>query len=241
MIVKSVQQEESSMAHLNDLIKDIVENGVDSHIENASKITKLTADIADRKDAITAQYTKIGETYFKLHADDSEGELAEQIAVVKENEQAIKEDKLKIGKMMGLTFCEECGEQVDEDDLYCNNCGAKMPVKLLPGMELCPHCNKAVKAGIHFCTNCGKPMIEEKKPPVKVCPSCGFTTEDMNKIFCDKCNRRLECDGEEPEEKKKKKAKVATKKVCPACGFSVYDAETMFCKKCNRRLVEKNA
>ena len=197
------------MAHLNDLIKDIVENGVDSHIENASKITKLTADIADRKDAITAQYTKIGETYFKLHADDSEGELVEQIAVVKKNEQAIKEDKLKIGKMMGLTFCEECGEQVDEDYLYCNNCGA--------------------------------PMIEEKKPPVKVCPSCGFTTEDMNKIFCDKCNRRLECDGEEPEEKKKKKAKVATKKVCPACGFSVYDAETMFCKKCNRRLVEKNA
>ena len=229
------------MAHLNDLIKDIVENGVDSHIENASKITKLTADIADRKDAITAQYTKIGETYFKLHADDSEGELAEQIAVVKENEQAIKEDKLKIGKMMGLTFCEECGEQVDEDDLYCNNCGAKMPVKLMPGMVLCKNCNKAVREGIKFCTNCGHSMLEEEKPKaLKECTNCGFTTNDPDKMFCDDCGRRLVMEGGDPIEEEKEVVKEPTRKVCTNCGFTIFDAETMFCNDCGRRLVEES-
>ena len=224
------------MAHLNDLINDIMENGVGAYVEKAAEITKLTTDITDREEAITEQYTKMGEAYYKLHANDSEGELSEQIAAIKKNEEAIKEDKLKIGRLTGLTFCEECGEQVDEDDLYCNNCGAKMPVKLLPGMVLCPHCNKAVKEGIHFCTNCGKPMVEEKKAPVKTCPSCGFTTEDMSKIFCDKCNRRLETEGGEPEEEKAAEAKVPVKKVCPACGFTIFDAETLFCEKCNRRL-----
>lgn len=231
------------MAHLDELITDLVteiREGGAAKIANANEIKQAFNAIDEEKAAIEAEYTKIGEAYCRTHADDAEGELGEMVQNVKASEQAIKDNKMKIGNLMGLTFCESCGEQVDEDDLYCNNCGAKMPVKVLPGMVLCPHCNKAVREGIRFCTNCGKPMEEEDKPPVKVCPACGFTTEDMDKMFCDNCNRRLIAEGVDPEEEEKPEDKKPTHKVCPACGFKIFDADTMFCEKCNRRLVEES-
>ena len=226
------------MAHLDVFVKEIIINGVKPKAHE-SEILQLTDTIKAEKAAITEKYTEIGEAYYRAHSDDAEELLAEQVQSIKDSEQKIKESKLKIGSLMGLTFCESCGEQVDEDDLYCNNCGAKMPVKVLPGMVLCPHCNKAVKEGIRFCSNCGKPMEEEEKKPIKVCPCCGYTTEDMDQIFCEKCNRRLEAEGVDPEEEAKPEEKVPVKKVCPNCGFKIFDAETMFCKKCNRRLVEE--
>lgn len=231
------------MAHLEEYIENVFnelkESGA-STIANAKEIKKAFEAIDTENAAIQEDYTKIGEAYCRIHGDETEGELGEMVQKVKASEKAIKDNKMKIGSLMGLTFCESCGEQVDEDDLYCNNCGAKMPVKVLPGMVLCPHCNKAVKEGIRFCSNCGKPMEEEEKPPVKVCPGCGFTTEDMSKDFCDKCNRRLVAEGVDPEEEEKPEDKVPTHKVCPACGFKIFDADTMFCEKCNRRLVEES-
>lgn len=226
------------MAHLDDFVKEIIINGVKSKAHE-SEILELTDTIKAEKAAIKEKYTEIGEAYYNAHSDDAEELLAEQVQSIKDSEQKIKESKLKIGSVMGLTFCEACGEQVDEDDLYCNNCGAKMPVKVLPGMVLCPHCNKAVKEGIRFCSNCGKPMEEEEQKPRKVCPCCGYTTEDMDQIFCEKCNRRMEAEGVDPEEEAKPEEKVPVKKVCPNCGFKIFDAETMFCEKCNRRLVEE--
>lgn len=228
------------MAHLEELIKSVID-GVAEKTANQAEINKLTQVIFDEEKSIQKDYLEIGELYYKQNSDNTEGELGEKVAKVNESNKKIKESKMKIGSLMGYTFCECCGEQVDEDDLYCNNCGAKMPVKLLPGMELCPHCNKAVRAGIRFCTNCGKPMQEEEKPKVKECPSCGFTTEDLDMVFCEKCNRRLVMEGGEEEEATVVEEKLPVHKVCPACGFKIFDADTMFCEKCNRRLVEDEA
>ena len=167
------------MPQLEELVKDVIEKRIAANAAHEAEITQLTKVIAGEQKEIENDYAKIGELYYKQNSDKTEGELGEMVAKVNESNKKIKDSKMKIGTLMGYTFCETCGEQVDEDDLYCNNCGAKMPVKVLPGMELCPHCNKAVRAGIRFCTNCGKPMQEEEKPKVKECPSCGFTTEDL--------------------------------------------------------------
>ena len=230
-----------TMPHLEELVKDVIEKRIAANAAHEAEITQLTKVIAGEQKEIENDYAKIGELYYKQNSDKTEGELGEMVAKVNESNEKIKDSKMKIGTLMGYTFCETCGEQVDEDDLYCNNCGAKMPVKVLPGMELCPHCNKAVRAGIRFCTNCGKPMQEEEKPKVKECPSCGFTTEDLDMVFCEKCNRRLVMEGGDPEEETVEVEKQPTHKVCPACGFKIFDAETMFCEKCNRRLVEEGS
>ena len=226
------------MPFLNDLIKSVISEGAAEKLSNAAEISDLTKVISDEETSIEQDYYEIGKLYYEQNSDKTDGELGELVSKVNASNKKIKESKLKIGTLMGYTFCECCGEQVDEDDLYCNNCGAKMPVKIMPGMELCPHCHKAVRAGIRFCTNCGKPMQEEEKPKVKECPSCGFTTEDLDMVFCEKCNRRLVMEGGDTEEEQKAEGIVPIHKVCPACGFKIFDTETMFCEKCNRRLVE---
>lgn len=229
------------MPHLDELIIGVIEKRFTVQAQHTDEINRLTKSIDDEKKSIQENYLEIGRLYYEQNPDASEGEIGEAVGKINESNKNIKASKLKIGTLMGYTFCETCGAQVEEDDLYCNNCGAKMPVKVLPGMELCPHCHKAVKAGIRFCTNCGKPMQEEEKPKVKECPSCGFTTENLDMIFCEKCNRRLVMEGGDPEEETVVEEKLPVHKVCPACGFKIFDADTMFCEKCNRRLVEDEA
>ena len=228
------------MAHLDLFIREIITGAVAAKTPHQAEIDELTRTIDAESEAIRSDYSRIGELYVEqASGEQNDTELGKLVAGVKASQKKIKESKLKIGELMGKNFCEACCEEVDEDALYCNNCGAKMPVKLMPGMVLCPHCNKAVREGIRFCTNCGGSMIEEPEPPKpegKFCPNCGWETTDMDKMFCDKCGRRLE--GGEEEAAAEEEVKVPVHKTCPNCGWKVFDIETMFCDECGRRLEE---
>lgn len=232
------------MPHLDEFVKDIMDNGVAADAPHKAEIKELTNTITAEEEKITGEYSKIGELYYKLHSDKTEGDLGALVAGVNASVRTILDSKMKIGSLMGYTFCESCGEQVDDDALFCNNCGAKMPVKLMPGMVLCNHCNKAVREGVRFCTNCGHPMIKEavieQRGALKECPNCGFKTNDPDKMFCDDCGRRLVGEGGEEVAKEEPKPKEPTQKVCTNCGFRIFDAETMFCNDCGRRLVEES-
>ena len=224
------------MAHLDEFVNNVISEGLAKKTANGAEVSNLAKVISDEEASITEAYAKIGELYVQQHSDDAdESELGKMVADVKASKKTIKDSKLKIGELMGVNFCPTCCEEVDEDALYCNNCGAKMPVKLLPGMVLCPHCNKAVREGIRFCTNCGGSMVEEPKPETKVCPNCGWETTDLEVEFCDGCGRRISASKEEKEAEEVKEPK---NKVCPNCGWTVFDIETMFCDECGRRLEE---
>ena len=74
--------------------------------------------------------------------------------------------------------CARCGAPLEEDQLFCINCGAKVeemaePVQQETGNAvqeeyrqpepvqnkiLCPNCGKEVKPGQKFCTSCGTPI-----------------------------------------------------------------------------------
>ena len=225
------------MAHLDVFITEVITKGLAKEMDYESEIVELTGVIDAEKKAIVDDYTKIGKLYVDEYAKSGDDtDLGQMVAGVKAREKKIKDSKLKIGELMGKNFCETCCEEVDEDALYCNNCGAKMPVKLMPGMVLCPHCNKAVREGIRFCTNCGGSMIEEPKPEPtgRYCPNCGWEPTDPDTKFCDKCGRRLE--GGEEEEGVKPEELVPVKQVCPNCGFTKIAAGVAFCDECGRRM-----
>ena len=134
------------MAHLDVFITEVITKGLAKEMDYESEIVELTGVIDAEKKAIVDDYTKIGKLYVDEYAKSGDDtDLGQMVAGVKAREKKIKDSKLKIGELMGKNFCETCCEEVDEDALYCNNCGAKMPVKLMPGMVLCPHCNKAVR------------------------------------------------------------------------------------------------
>ena len=229
------------MANLDEFIKGIIDGEIKPEAAHTAEIDSLIKANDTEAEQIEDMYTKIGKKYFELHPNRTDGELGAMVTEVNAAKKRIIDNKMKIGSLLDKNFCECCGEQVDEDALFCNNCGAKMPVKLMPGMVLCKHCNKAVREGIKFCTNCGHSMLEEEKPKaLKECTNCGFTTNDPDKMFCDDCGRRLVMEGGDPIEEEKEVVKEPTRKVCTNCGFTIFDAETMFCNDCGRRLVEES-
>ena len=51
--------------------------------------------------------------------------------------------------------CPYCGTEVNDDSLFCTECGKEFPKGLV-----CPHCGASMNEGDTFCTNCGKNINE---------------------------------------------------------------------------------
>ena len=90
--------------------------------------------------------------------------------------------------------CNNCGAQMDDDSLFCTECG-----KPIPQGRVCPHCGASVNNDDAFCQNCGKraddvvtPSVP--KPIMNVCPHCGATMNDSD-MFCQNCGKSKQNNG----------------------------------------------
>ncbi|WP_164668065.1 zinc ribbon domain-containing protein [Virgibacillus doumboii] len=70
---------------------------------------------------------------------------------------SLKEAKSEEGEMME---CTSCGAPMDEDDLFCQQCGKKAdePETDSPKKTLCYSCGNEVPAGVKYCNVCGVKM-----------------------------------------------------------------------------------
>ena len=142
------------MAYLQDFIQRVISEGTAKKTSHEASVGELLSKISDAEKTIADDYAKIGELYVKQHPDDAEGELGAMVQEVKAAEKTIKDSKLEIASTLGFNFCPVCFQEVDDDALFCNNCGAKMPVK-----QVCPNCGATkVEAGVAFCDECGRRM-----------------------------------------------------------------------------------
>ena len=127
------------MAHIDEVVKQVMENGLAGKTPHEAEIKDLMETIRTEKEKIEGEYSKIGELYCKLHPKKTDGEIGALVSGVAASKKTIGESKRQIGELLGYNFCPECGYQVDDDALFCNNCGAKRHVQLLPRMVLCKH------------------------------------------------------------------------------------------------------
>ena len=88
--------------------------------------------------------------------------------------------------------CPNCGAQMNDDSLFCTECG-----KQIPQGNQCPHCGALLNNGDAFCQNCGKKVVEahpsivtETSSIQKKCPQCGAVV-DNGDIFCQNCGQSL--------------------------------------------------
>lgn len=94
-----------------------------------------------------------------------------------------------------MKTCPFCNSQMDDDSLFCENCGKKYPQGLV-----CPNCGAELNENDKFCQSCGSKvenndsvsssgpeLIEETQ---KRCPNCGSIISD-DSLFCENCGCKL--------------------------------------------------
>ena len=93
--------------------------------------------------------------------------------------------------------CSSCGTHAPDDaSVFCNRCGARLPVAGPAPIPACRQCGAPVTDRLsRFCSRCGSPLVAEvlaAAPPArhaqgKVCPGCGFENFGENLFYCKKC------------------------------------------------------
>lgn len=79
--------------------------------------------------------------------------------------------------------CPSCGSVLDEEDVFCTDCGAK-----LVNEGSCPGCGASVGNDDVFCPECGTKVTNESDKIV--CLNCQFESE-KGFGYCQECGQRL--------------------------------------------------
>ncbi len=88
--------------------------------------TKLTLEIKEAEGKITQLYKELGHRYYELHKDNDNADFP-QIQEISDLFTTIEELKAERIKAKGNSICPSCEAEVKEDDVFCPQCGKKVP------------------------------------------------------------------------------------------------------------------
>ena len=97
---------------------------------DALALAKLRHTVADLEDEIMLQMCTIGELVYATHRgtpSDSD-HLQKILEYVDDLEDEIEGHEQQIKLLLGIVPCPVCGEDVADDDVYCQKCGQPLPV-----------------------------------------------------------------------------------------------------------------
>lgn len=98
-----------------------------------------------------------------------------------------------------ISKCPQCGEPIDEDDVFCSACGTKCPKGQAIRKALCICCGQPLMSSASFCGNCGASyQLDESGyidiPQERIC-SCGAALYDDD-CFCSQCGSKVSSETE---------------------------------------------
>jgi len=160
--------------------------------------------------------------------------------------------RLQNGESCDCTFskrtlqCQECGENLSEDDQFCRKCGVVFSTDFSKDLFQCPHCGRIVAEDERACA-CGVLLVGEGN---MICPKCGkeipeTSTEcsHCHEPFieliseCPACGRRVDKDAFECE-CGVVFSDMVTAAECSECGSAVEFAD-QFCPVCGARFSDQ--
>lgn len=124
---------------------------------------KVIADLDQKNDMLIKE---IGQIYVRDNTVESaEGtpyeDAMKNLKAVSEQKEAVFKKKLSI---QGLRMCENCGNVLSLDSLFCNKCGGKLePIQQIENEtgsagRFCPKCGATVDDDSDFCVKCGNKL-----------------------------------------------------------------------------------
>ncbi len=98
-----------------------------------------------------------------------------------------------------MKYCENCGAPLDDDSIFCAECGTKTEQEnfaLIAPMGYCAECGAPFDAGDEFCEECGAKTeqadsLSKPSVPIGYCAECG-TPYDVGDEFCAECGTKTE-------------------------------------------------
>jgi predicted amidophosphoribosyltransferase len=155
--------------------------------------------------------------------------------------------------------CPQCGNEVNEDAVFCDQCGGKLDTAAAPSPSsvICPACKAGNVPGEAFCYACGAPLeapapAQVPPPPAApagaaapgtTCPACGAAVTPGDE-FCGGCGAAVApappAPAAAPAEVKaapvaEAPPPAAPALTCPACGAESKPGD-LFCGSCGASL-----
>lgn len=163
--------------------------------------------LEDQRQAWMAQ---LGEIYYKnckMAGEPVKGEAAKIIEKLDDLETRMKqlagagEETSEQQVENQGKVCQNCGAPVEEDQVFCVNCGNRLESPKEEEENTCPNCGAPVEEGQGFCIVCGMKLGQSlsdgsKKGPQrpagpKICPSCGKVLPPQMH-FCTACGTKVD-------------------------------------------------
>lgn len=97
-----------------------------------------------------------------------------------------------------MKYCINCGNEMQDDEVFCGECGAKAEEQKIEAV-FCPECGTENQGEDGFCQNCGASLTvgesgpNGEKPEEIFCPQCGSSNSSEDG-FCQNCGASLKED-----------------------------------------------
>lgn len=143
--------------------------GAAQKVKEISDTIKLNNQISEEKKALAGTFRRLGESYYELFGEKPDEMLEEYITAIKESQDRIAALQAEKNLIKSLVKCPGCGKLIDKDDVFCPECGYKMPeIEEEAEAEdeeqrLCPACGEKIDKGTLFCPVCGAYIEEDEE------------------------------------------------------------------------------
>ena len=149
------------------------------------KINELEKENENLRASFDTYYIIIGKNYYEQtpgYQDAMDSAVGELEAL----EKQIDVNGKNILRLKGFRLCPNCEKIVDDNAVFCGECGTRMEPVPEPDEEslVCKLCGAKNPRGKKFCSICGQSLIEIS------CPECG-TKLPADALFCGECGTQL--------------------------------------------------
>lgn len=153
--------------------------------KDITEIAKLSGQIGAKEAGLNEVFQEIGRMVYEQKSEWFNQKLSEKCSEADTMFMEIERLKKEVLELKGMKQCPKCGEEVDEEAVFCPKCGAQMPVPE-PVKEEEAQAQQAQETA----ENAEKETKAEEGP---VCPGCGKHADPEN-LFCPGCGAKLKAE-----------------------------------------------